>query len=559
MRSVLTLLALVLALGQSATPGHASLQGQIVTSGTNAAVPHARVVAAKVGGEIADYQVVLSDPNGRFAFSDLTAGAYRIYAQRDGFLQAEYGRRAVNTTGKSISIAEGQSIPDLVLAMTPTGAIAGHVFDDGRPMARVIVRALKARMVNGERTLAAGTDWTETDDLGAYRLSGLAPGPYYVSATPPGSPRIEGDVLVTPAMPSNANNNQRQVRTDLKPDTLPIAAFDRQTFQPVYYPGTTDPSGARAVDVRPGDAAIAIDLTAARTATYRIAGRLVATDSAPASQNALTLSLVQGRAGSGRNSSLPVTRETRDSFEVREVPPGPYFLQISNQSRLCGFVPVTVVDQDVEITATCQPGVTVTGRVVMEGQTPPSGGVQLLSTISVRPPGVGGVAIQPDGTFSIPNVFPADYTFRVIPRAGNPQPWVKSAHFGGDDVLSGPIHVAGSPAGRELEIVLSPNTATLDAIVVDRDQHPVDGALVIAVPGPAFRNRPELFRTANTDATGRAHLTDVGPGEYRLFGTGQIEAADWQDPEVLRQYETLGELVRLQENDRQTVMLRVVP
>ena len=68
-------------------------------AGSDVAVPHAQVVAAKVGGQLGDYRTSETDAAGRFAIRDLTAGTYRIYALRDGYLQTEYGRRPAGTSG----------------------------------------------------------------------------------------------------------------------------------------------------------------------------------------------------------------------------------------------------------------------------------------------------------------------------------------------------------------------------------------------------------------------------------------------------------------------------
>ena len=94
------------------------------------------------------------------------------------------GRRPAGTSGISIVLGEGQTSPDIVISMTPTGAIAGRVLDRGRPVRNAWVRALKARYFDGERSLSV-VEWAKTDDRG--ELPAVRPGAadlYVVSAIP---------------------------------------------------------------------------------------------------------------------------------------------------------------------------------------------------------------------------------------------------------------------------------------------------------------------------------------------------------------------------------------
>ena len=63
-------------------------------------------------------------------------------------------------------------------------AIAGRVVDDlGEPAQRVQVRAAKLRRFASEWRLIPFGESVETNDLGEYRLHGLPPGEYVVSAS----------------------------------------------------------------------------------------------------------------------------------------------------------------------------------------------------------------------------------------------------------------------------------------------------------------------------------------------------------------------------------------
>jgi protocatechuate 3,4-dioxygenase beta subunit len=205
------------------------------------------------------------------------------------------------------------------------------------------------------------------------------------------------------------------------------------------------------------------------------------------------------------------------------------------------------------------PGVTVTGTLSIDGRalTAADGALSIqLQSASPGTPGQGAQRVQPDGTFTLSNVFPGRYRFRVI-QAGK-TPWVKSARWGADDVAMAPIVVEGEPAGRTLTVELSTKTASIDVAVLDAQRRPVSGVLVVGVPEAARRGRTSNYKSASTDAQGRVRFEDVAPGEYRIFATTDISLADWQDPDVLRRFETRGELVRLAEAGSASITVTVL-
>ena len=143
-----------------------SVQGVATKAGTTDPVPHARVMLTKADGRLADTRVTETDERGRFAFRSVAPGSYRLVTQHTAFIRP---------AGQTITIVAGQLIRDLVVALTPTGVITGRVVDEyGDPVADVYVRA----------AMDASVFETTTNDLGDYRLYGLPPGAYVVSAAP---------------------------------------------------------------------------------------------------------------------------------------------------------------------------------------------------------------------------------------------------------------------------------------------------------------------------------------------------------------------------------------
>ena len=75
----------------------------------------------------------------------------------------------------------------------------------------------------------------------------------------------------------------------------------------------------------------------------------------------------------------------------------------------------------------------------------------------------------------------------------------------------------------------------------------------------AHRERSELFRTASTDQNGRFTIPGVPPGDYKVFAWESIESYGYFDPELLRRDDAKGQRIKIQESDKQTADLRLIP
>ncbi len=106
------------------------------------------------------------------------------------------------------------------------------------------------RYVNGRRQLVDVGAPRRTDDLGRYRLFGLRPGQYAISAS-------VGQIVV--AQPS----------------------VDLPGFGTTYYPGTSDPQAIQFVRVNPSQELSALDFSLLRMRSARVAGRALDADGDP--------------------------------------------------------------------------------------------------------------------------------------------------------------------------------------------------------------------------------------------------------------------------------------
>ena len=165
-------------------------------------------------------------------------------------------------------------------------------------------------------------------------------------------------------------------------------------------------------------------------------------------------------------------------------------------------------------------------------------------------------SVKPDGSFLLKNAYDGDYEINV----GNlPENYfLKSARLDGVDVLTAGVTVDTKQAPGSLEIVVSPNGASVDG-VISKDQQPFQGATVALVPDPPHRGERRLFKSTTTDQNGHFVLQGLSPGDYKVFAWEKIEPGAYTSSEFLQPYENLGESVHITEGSRNSVQVDLIP
>src|SRR4029453_17502699 len=125
---------------------------------------------------------ILTDESGAFEFTGLPAGRYTVTASKTGFINLSYGQRRPLQAGTPLQLEDGQQLKGIDFRLPRGSAIAGRIADEnGDPLPGTLVQAMRFQTNQGIRQLVpAGT--AQTDDRGQYRLWGLNPGDYFISA-----------------------------------------------------------------------------------------------------------------------------------------------------------------------------------------------------------------------------------------------------------------------------------------------------------------------------------------------------------------------------------------
>ena len=536
-RSVFLLIpvALVCAQQPDKPPERGSIEGQVVNALTGEPVRKAQILAQRSDGGGSNAAAV-SDGGGHFLVKDVTPGQYNISAERNGYVNSARRR---GQRSDSISVSPGQQVRDVVIKLTPHGVVTGRVVDeDGEPLQFTSILLSGSNNVRGERRqFPAGS--AVTNDLGEYRVFGVAPGRYYLSAR------------------YNENRNR------FAEDRSPVKEAD-EGYAPTYYPGTNDPAGAVAIAVTAGQELHGINLVLRKVRTLRVRGRVVNTVSGRTNRN-LRVMLVprDGPRGGFFGQFGAMVRDPNGSFDIRGVPPGSYTamaMLFSDGKQFMARQPVEVGSSNVDnVSLTLAPGVELKGQVRVESQTQvPLEKVRVM--LRLRNPGpFGGRTnegqVTADGSFVLSDVSPDTYNLAI--RGAPDTVYVKSIRMGDQDGLESGLDLTrGGVAG--IDVLLAGNAGQIDGTAVNAHDQPASGVLVVLVPDERHRQQTSLFKFGTTDTSGHFTMTGIAPGEYKLFAWEDNEAV-YDDPEFLKPFENRGESISIREGSRETKQLKIIP
>jgi protocatechuate 3,4-dioxygenase beta subunit len=511
-----------------------TIQGVVVKAGTGEPLHKAWVDAtpenARTREDVEAGGSAETDAMGRFEITGLAPGRYHLSASRDGFVMQSYGQSDPSKPLIPWTLSPGQKLENIAFQLTPAGVISGHVYDeDGEPVLDGPVQALRYGYENGQRQLLS-QGWTKTNDLGEYRLFGLNPGRYFVMATGP-------DI-------------HRRVKNN------------REGFGSIYYPGVLDPARAAPVDVVAGGEFSGVDFSLQLAKTYTVRGHVDFTACGGSSAMGwVTLRPV----GPYQQPNMIGYDLDRGAFEITGVSPGSYTILVysanQHETSCVGQEPVEVTDGDIDgISVTSSADVEINGRLRVDGQLnfPMSGFTISLSSRNPNLPFGGSRAsrISQDGSLTMKAIpgGPYDIDIQGIPPGG----YIKSARIDGVDVLAAGLTVDPKQGLGSFEIVISPNGATLQGVVL-REQQPFQGATVVLAPDPPNRSQKRLFKSTASDANGHFQLQGIAPGDYKVFAWEKIEEESYESPDVLQQYEKQGQSIHIDEGSNNSVQPDLIP
>ena len=507
-----------------------SVEGTVVSATTGEPLKKSRVLLGPVGQSNGVPFGTTTDAGGHFVIDGIDPGRYNLLAIRNGYLRQAYSANGNARQSTELTLGKGQKLKELVLKLTPQGAISGRILDeDGEPLPNILVSLAKLQYRRGKRSVI-GVQGRPTNDLGEYRVYGLSPGKYVISAKPREEPTLGSAQVVQAA---------------------------EETVVTTSYPSATSLHGASLIYVTAGAQISGINVTLSRERTVWVKGRVIAGAMA-ISQD--TRVLLQPRSFGMHSSESDI--DAKGGFVLRGVPPGAYtLLSYSYDSKSCTTpLPLEVGASNIEgIELTLQPPVGIHGRLVIEANGDLKGTVVNLAfqpRMSGSPFAGGNAQVKDDLSFNMPNVCLETYDLNVFPLPENF--YLRAIRIGQEDVTDTGIDLTqGVPPG-ELTVVLNPNGGQIEGSVKNVKDEPAIGTTVTLIPDEKHRSVTWLPNAANTDQNGRFILKGVRPGEYKIYAWEEMEQDAYQDPDFIKPHESMAETVSIKEGVQQTVHLKAI-
>jgi hypothetical protein len=520
-----------------AATGTSRIKGRVVAADTGQAIR--RAVVRISAPELRETRTTSTDPEGRYEFRDLPAGRYNVTASKGAFVMLSYGQTRPFQQGRPLQLLDNQIAEKIDFALPRGSIITGRVIDEyGDPVADAQVAPMRMQFSGqGRRPMPSGR-FVTTNDVGEFRMFGLPPGEYYVSAT---------------------------LRSF---DGPPGTTDDRSGYAPTYYPGTPNIGEAQVVKVGIGETVNEITVMLTPTRTARISGVALDAEGKPLSGGMVML--IQ-RSGAGMFMGGPGAQIHPDgTFSIGGLAPGEYVLR-----GMGGFGGPDAMANAAVAKVTLN-GADVDGlRLVPTTASTISGKISVdpASTGALKPETVRLMAMPKDPSdigFMIaqgPQPTKADGTFEMKSGAGTftlnlmqaPNWMIKSAKYNGTDVLENGLEVRAGEDIENLQVEVTDRFPELSGSVADERGRPVLEFTTIAFPQqPAQPGSMARSSIGRPDQDGRFKIRPLRAGSYYVVAVDYVEQGQWLDPEYLERLRPSATRVTIGDAEAKSIDLKVV-
>jgi hypothetical protein len=523
----------------------------VVATQTGSPLRRAQISLFGLEGLAQTRRTATTDGDGRYEFKDLPGGRFSISATKAGYVRMEYGQKRPFEPGTPLTVGDGENLTRVDFGLPRGGVIVVRVTDDfAEPLAGAQVSVQRYQYgPDGQRKLTGvqtgALPFGGTDDRGEFRVYGLAPGEYIVSAT------VRDNL---PGLPPTAGTND----------------FN-EGFAPTFYPGTINPAEAQAISVTASEEA-SVQLALVPSRLMRISGTVVDSEGRPSA--GAQLSLVT-RSGSLTSSRSVGNAADDGTFSATTIPPGDHTLEARSRARAdttaneFASLPLSVSGDIANLRIVTGKGTTISGRVVFEGTStrssdfgPPR--VQTQQTDPARQgfPFAGG-DLQARGVLDDAGNFElAGQSGRVFLSVTAGSMWLlKSVTIDGEDVTDTPLDLGGKPSLTGVVIRMTDQRTQLSGQVSDARGQVLKDFVVVLLP--AEQKEPIVaarwIRTVRPDSNGRYVAVGLRPGRYVAVAVEALEQGRQFAPEFQEQLRRAAREISLKEGESATLDLKLTP
>jgi carboxypeptidase family protein len=494
-------------------------------------------------------RMTLADDGGRYEFLGVAQGTYRVGALKRGYTPMAFDERGPTESGEIISLGDREVRGRVDISLPRLSAVTGHITDEhGNPVEGAAVSVLHVHRDGGRRLLvpAEASSMQLTDDQGRFRVYGLLPGRYFVSAS-------VGQLRPLLTLQSRLGS-------------------DVPGYATTYFPGTPDSADAHLVSVGISEDVTGIDFSLVRTQTSRISGKALNAAGEPF-HGRLGMAL-RRRAVSATTDTVGAVTYPDGRFEFRNVAPGEYVVQAyggrANRSTEGEFAAeiVSVNGNGVSsVFLRASSGSSIRGHVTLEGTPLPNPRNIKIATAPVDPdlaPGASALAeaeVRADWTFEMAGINGR----RRLRVTSTPSTWaLKAILLNGVDITDVSLWFGASDQSlNDVEVVLTHRTTEVSGAVLDARGRAVSDTAVIVFSVDRERWYPASRFVGYAPAKdGTFMFRGLPSGDYFVAAVARaadLDADDltggWQEPEFLDSLASRATRLRL--TDGQKVELKI--
>jgi protocatechuate 3,4-dioxygenase beta subunit len=519
------------------TTGTGIMRGRVFSADTNGPLRRARLLLTSP--DLPQSRATATDADGRFEFKTLPAGRYKLTASKAGYVSLEYGQRRAREPGKPIDLGERQTLEKVDITLPKGCAIGGRVVDDlGEVNDQVRVVAMRMQYFEGRRRPVNVSNPAEVDDLGQYRISGLAPGAYYLGTLVLGG--------------GGAN--------------------DKSVYAQTYYPGTMSMGDAEPITVRVGQERLDANFALVASRPLKVSGLAVDSGGRPVAGASVNI-ILSARGPSMMMASMRgrATTQPDGSFAIENLSPGEQTIAVATTNAQTGqaesaSVELNLVADDINnLVLTTMPAITVTGRIRFEPEVADPGfspdDIGVYADSSAMSFGLGGAryssTVRRDWTLELKNLPPGR---RRLAVRGLPSGWaVKAILFDRRDVTDTPLAVKDTEDLNALEVVLTNRLTELSGTVTDGKDQAVEYSVVAFSEDSAkWMDKSRFVAAVRPDQTGRFTVRALPPGDYLVVALDYLEEGDSNDPDFLEKLRSRATKITLGEGEAKTIELKLI-
>jgi hypothetical protein len=510
-------------------PGTATLRGHVFAADTGQPLRKAQVRIN--ANEIRENRLATTDADGLFEFKEVKAGRYVVNVSKGGFVNVSYGQQRPTDAGRPITILDNQTVEKMDFSLPRGGVITGRVLDEfGEPMPEVQIAAQQYQMFQGQRRLVPTGRQTQSNDIGEFRLFGIGPGQYYLTAT--------------------------------WRSTNPMNSDERTAYAPMYYPGTENPAQAQRITVRAGEEKSDVVMALRPMRATRVTGTATGVDGKPMTGNIMVIST----GGFGFNFVVGGQIKPDGTFVLNGIAPGEYTLRaqaFGGPARDPEIATATITATGEDITdlhlIAAKPSV-ASGRILMDPGAAPTlpQGLTLFLQPADGAMQMGGnppARMSDDGSFELKSG-PGRMRIGMANAAG----WtIRSVRLNGSELTDTGIDFRPNEDISGLEIEITNKLTTITGLVTNARGDTLKDytAIAFAQDKDKWKVFGRYTSTGRPDQDGRFKISGLPPSDYFIVAVDKVDPGQTSDPDYLDTIRIRATAITIREGETRTVDLKL--